>query len=97
MSLTIKSKYSGIHTIQGVKSTWLQDVGFCPVKPIEKFRKGDKIAYNYGYTATFISKKEKSPKFWNVTTKDDNSGKLHHTAVKKGTMKPHSKTKGKVR
>lgn len=90
------SAYSGIHTIDGVKAIWLQGVGYVPAKPIENFKKGDVIAYNYSGTGIFISKKEASPKFWEITTKEENSNKTWHTRVKKGTLKPYYKPRKKV-
>ena len=89
------SRYSGIHTIQGVKTTWLQNVGYVPVKPIEDFREGDIHAYNDGGTGIFISKKEISPKFWEITTKEEDDGKIYHSKVKKGTLKPYYEPRSK--
>ena len=83
------STYSGIHTIDGVKSTWLQDVGFVPVKPIEEFSRGDVLAYNWGGTGTFLSKAEASPKFWEIVV--EQGGTIYNVKVKKGTLKPYYK------
>ena len=90
------SRYSGIHTIDGVKAIWLQNVGYVAAKPIEEFREGDIIAYNDAGTGIFISKKEVSPKFWEIVTKEEDDGKIYHSKVKKGTLKPYYKPRKKV-
>lgn len=93
------SEYSGVHIIQGEKAIWLQGVGYVAAKPIEQFRKGDIIAYNYNGTGIFISKKEVSPKFWEITTKGEGiySNKVYHRRVKKGTLKPYYKPRKKAK
>ncbi len=90
------SAYSGVHIIDGVKAIWLQNVGYVAAKPIEEFRSGDIIAYNDAGTGIFISKKEVSPKFWEIVTKEEDDGKIYHSKVKKGTLKPYYKPRKNV-
>jgi hypothetical protein len=81
--------YSGVTTIKGKKCIWLQGIGYVRAKPIESFKKGDLIAYNYGYTGKVVSIKKATPKFFDVTVISE--GKKYTSRVKKGSYKPYFK------
>ncbi len=81
--------YSGVTKIKGKKYMWLQNHGYAPAKKIDDFKKGDKIAYNFGQSATVVSKKSASPKFFEVTVKQ--KGKKYKSRIKKGSYKPYFK------
>jgi len=81
--------YSGVTTIKGKKYVWLQNIGHVPAKKIESFKKGDRIAYNFGYEGKVISIKKATPKFYDVTVISDN--KRYTSRVKKGSYKPYFK------
>ena len=83
--------YHGVTQIKGKKYIWLQSVGYVPAKPIEKFKKGDTIAYNYGYSGKIVSIKKATPKFYDVTVIQE--GKKYTSRVKQGTYKPYWKKK----
>jgi len=76
-------------TIKGSKCIWLQNVGYVKAKKIDDFKRGDKIAYNWGEYATVISKKNVSPKFYEVTV--SSKGKKYTSRIKKGSYKPYYK------
>jgi hypothetical protein len=80
--------YSGVHTINGQKVIWLQNVGYVKAKQIENFRKGDRIAYNWGEACTVVSKKKVTPKFYELKVRAGN-GKVYTQRVKVGTYKPY--------
>lgn len=75
-----------IKIIKGVKTIRLINVGWVPVKKIEDFRSGDKIAYNYGSYGIVIGKKKVTPKFWELVTRYN--GKTYKQRIKVGTYKP---------
>jgi len=79
--------YSGLTTIKGKKHLWLQHVGYVPAKPIESFKKGDLLAYNYGETGKIVSVKKVTPKFYEVTVISNK--KKYTSRVKKGSYKPY--------
>ena len=80
-------RYSGVTDIRGKKAIWLQNVGYVQAKPIEHFRPGEKIAYNWGQSSKIVSIKKATPSFFNVETMT-NDGKKYTSRVKKGTYKP---------
>jgi len=83
--------YSGVTQIKGKKHIWLQSAGYAPAKKIENFKKGDKMAFNYGIAYTVVSKPKKtSAKFYTVKIRSP-EGKIYNKKVKQGSYKPYYK------
>ena len=83
------NSYTGVKTMKGKKYMWLQNFGYAKAKPIEQFKKGDRLAYNYGEFAVVTSIKKATPKFHDVVT--TYKGKTYTSRVKVGSYKPYFK------
>ncbi len=83
--------YGGVTQIKGKPFIWLQSAGYAPAKKIEKFKKGDKFAFNFGVAYKVIdSPKKTSAKFVTIKLRSP-EGVTYNKKVKAGSYKPYLK------
>jgi len=71
--------------IDGQMHVWYQGVGWQPAKPASEIQAGDRLIYNYGYTAKVLNVIKETAKTIIFEVESKSSGTIHQQRIRKST------------